>query len=255
MVEAGMRERVAIITGASSGIGAATAQRLAPECGGLVLHAGRSRERLERVAEMARRSGARVETVLGDLTDQTLGVTLAEVARASFDRVDWLVANAGFPIIKSFDEGTDADIERAFRGNLFSFFSIARAVMPMLAAAPAGRIVAVGSFTAHVFRTDIRQFPLSAASKGALETSVRSLAVELAATGVTVNCVVPGFIEKEDGTEDGVSDEELRAMRARIPLGRVGRPGDVAAAIQFLLSPEAGYITGQSLHVNGGLHI
>ena len=113
----------------------------------------------------------------------------------------------------------------------------------------------MGSFTSHVFRTDIYQFPLSAASKGALEVAVRSLAIVLAPARVTVNCVVPGYIEKEAGTKDGMSDAELERSLSRIPLGRIGRPAEVAATIEFLLSEEAGYITGQSLHVNGGLMI
>ncbi|MNH33248.1 3-oxoacyl-[acyl-carrier-protein] reductase FabG [compost metagenome] len=95
---------------------------------------------------------------------------------------------------------------------------------------------------------------MSAASKGALEIAVKGIALELAPKGVTVNCVIPGAIQK-DHLEDSVSDEELQEQARTIPLGRAGKPADVAAAIGFLLSPGAGYITGQALHVNGGLHI
>jgi 3-oxoacyl-[acyl-carrier protein] reductase len=250
-----MEKKVAIITGASSGIGAATALKLADQYGGLVLHARKSAEALEKVASAARERGALVTTILGDLNDDGLGQTLVNAAQDHFGRLDGVVANAGFPILKSFEDGNFDDLDRAFKGNCFSFFSIARAAASVLANSSAGRIVAVGSFTSHVFRNDIRQFPMSAASKGALETAVKSLAMYLAPTGVTVNCVIPGFIRKDTGTEDSVPDEELAANRNRIPLGRIGEPEDVAAAIEFLLSTRAGYITGQSLHVNGGLKI
>jgi 3-oxoacyl-[acyl-carrier protein] reductase len=250
-----MEKPVAIITGASSGIGAATALRLARSHRGLVLHARKSAESLERVADLVRAEGCEATTFLGDLTDEALGDGLVNAAQASFGRLDHVVANAGFPILKSFDEGTAADLEYAFRGNVFSFFAIARAAAPHLARSACGRLVAIGSFTSHTFRTDIRQFPMSASSKGALETAVRSLAIHLAGQGVTVNCVVPGFIEKERGTEDSVPEAELESYRARIPLGRPGAPDDVAAVVHFLLSADAGYITGQSLHVNGGLFI
>jgi 3-oxoacyl-[acyl-carrier protein] reductase len=250
-----MQERVAIITGASSGIGAATARLIADQYGGLILHARKSANALERVAAEARDKGAKVATILCDLTDEQIGLKLVEEARARFGRLDAVIANAGFPILKSFEEGGSSDLDYAFRGNVFSFFSITRAAAQLIEASPVGRIVAVGSFTSHVFRTDLLQVPLSAASKGALETAVRSLAMHFARVGVTVNCVVPGLIEKEAGTEDSVSESELAASRARIPLGRIGHPDDVAAAIKFLVSDNASYITGQSIHVNGGLHI
>ena len=248
-----MKDRVAIITGASSGIGAATAEKLSHDYRGLILHARKSVEELEAIASAVRRNDCEVVTILCDLTDENIGERLSEAARARFGQLDAVIANAGFPVLKSFDEGSFADIDRAFRGNAFSFFSLVKATSDMLSESHAGRIVAVGSFTAHVFRTDMRQFPLSAASKGALETAVRSLAMHLAPKDITVNCVVPGYIRKDVGTEDAVPDAELASNKARIPLGRIGQPNEVAAAIRFLASPEAGYITGQSLHVNGGL--
>ncbi|MGH6862590.1 MAG: SDR family NAD(P)-dependent oxidoreductase, partial [Phyllobacterium sp.] len=193
-----------------------------------------------------------VETVLCDLGDRGAAQAIVDAAGRRFGRLDGLAANAGFPSFKSLQEGTIDDIEAAFRVNLFSFFELARASLPMLKHSSAARIVATGSFTAHVFRTDLRQFPISASSKGALETAVRSLAATLSADGITVNCVVPGFIEKDSNTS-GISTAERETANSRIPLARFGRPDEVAAAIEFLLSVDAGYITGQSLHVNGGL--
>ena len=249
-----MSKRVAIITGASSGIGAATARKLFASFDGLVIHARKSGAGLERVAEEAPGAGVEVLTVLGDLSDSNFGDQLVKQAVERFGRLDCVVANAGFPIIKTFEEGTRADLEYAFQGNAISFYSLAKAAAPFISQSENGRVVAVGSFTSHVFRTDIRNYPLSAASKGALEVTVKSLALELAKSGVTVNCVIPGCIQK-DHMEDSVSDEELLEQTKRIPLGRAGQPRDVASAISFLLSPDASYITGQCIHVNGGLHI
>ena len=164
------------------------------------------------------------------------------------------MGNAGFPSFTPFAQSARSDLEYAFAANLFSFYELARAAQAALAQAPAGRLVAVGSFTAHVFRPDMPDFPLSAASKGGLETLVKSLALAFAPQQITVNCVVPGYIRKDAGTRDGLSEDALNKLQSRIPLGRIGEPEDVAAAIAFLLSAEARYITGQTLHVNGGLH-
>lgn len=250
-----MSGKVAIVTGASSGIGAATALAIAGQCDGLVLHAHKSREGLERVAALASEQGAKTRIVLGDLADPSLGAALTGAALESFGRLDWLVANAGFPILKGFTEGTDADLDRAFRGNAMSLFGLARAAEDALIRSTSGRIVAIGSFTSHLYRTDMRQFPMSSASKAAVEAGVKSLAMHFAPHGVTVNCVVPGLIAKDAGTADAIPDTEMLAANSRIPLGRPGHPAEVAAAVTFLLSGPAGYITGQSLHVNGGLVI
>lgn len=247
-----METKTILITGASSGIGAALAKRLAGKVTSLVLHARNSVEKLEEVAKHVQLSGTLVETILCDLSERGSAEILVDAAHKRFGRLDAVAANAGFPLFKSLEEGTIDDIEYAFRGNLFSFFEIARASHNLLKASPAGRIVATGSFTAHVFRNDLRQFPISAASKGALETAVKSLAAIMSADNITVNCVVPGFIEK-DSNATKIESAERIATASRIPLARFGKTDEVAAAIEFLLSKDASYITGQSLHVNGGL--
>ncbi len=242
-----------IITGASSGIGAALSRRVAAPDIGIVVHARKSADRLEGVAADLTARGAVVSQVLGDLAEAATADRIVNAAVTRFGRLDALAANAGFPILKSFEQGTDADLDYAFRGNVISFMRLARAAHEALKKSGQGRVVAVGSFTAHVFRSDMPQFPMSAASKGALEVAVRSLAMFMAPDGITVNCVVPGYIAKDHGTADGLPDDALSELAGRIPLGRVGQPDEVAGAIAFLLAPDAAYITGQCLHVNGGL--
>lgn len=247
-------QHTALITGSASGIGAALARRLARPGAALVIHARQNTKGCERVAEAAHEAGAQTAVVIGDLAEAETAAQLVDTALAQFGRLDAVVANAGFPSFTPFADSSRDDLEYAFAANLFSFYELARAARDALMQAPVGRLVAVGSFTAHVFRTDMPDFPLSAASKGGLETMVRSLALTFAREQVTVNCVVPGYIRKDAGTRDGLDESELAKLASRIPLGRIGEPEEVAAAIDFLLSAEACYITGQTLHVNGGLH-
>ena len=244
----------AIVTGAATGIGAAVALRLAREGARLTLHTRRSVEPLQALARQARDQGAEVELVLGDLAQLGTAAEIVQAHTDRFGRLDALVAVAGFPLRKRLEEMTAEDVGYAFRGNSESFFELAQAAYPMLRDSGRGRIVAVGSFTAHVFRTDLPQFPASAASKGALEVAVRTLALAMAKDGINVNCVVPGFIERDVSHTDGPQGEALAEIVRRIPLGRRGTPEDIAGAISFLLGSEADYITGQSIHVNGGLY-
>lgn len=243
----------AIITGAASGIGAATAMRLAHPGARLTLHTRRAAERLNDVAERARAQGAEVETVLGDLAEPGTGQDIAARHKSRFGDLDALVANAGFPLLVALEDMTPDDISYAFRGNSQSFFELVQASQPLLRNSDCGRVIALSSFTAHVFRTDMPQFPASAASKGAIETAVRSLSLALARDGITVNAVVPGYIQKDQGTGDGLDAGALRKVQDLIPLQRLGTPQDVAHCICFLLSAEASYMTGQVIHVNGGL--
>jgi len=242
-----------IITGAASGIGAAVAQKLAGTGVELTLHTRRNLERLEKVAEKCRVLGAEVETVLGDLAEPGTGTAIVRAHQSRFRRLGALVANAGFPTLTGFEEMSLSEVAYAFHGNSQSFFELAQAAHPFLTETSEARIVAVSSFTAHVFRTDMPQFPASSASKGAVEIAVRSLSLALAKDGITVNCVVPGYIEKDAGTSESLSNDVLNNIKDKIPLARLGKPEDVAHMICFLLGAEAGYVSGQIIHVNGGL--
>ncbi|MDF1792405.1 MAG: SDR family oxidoreductase [Thalassobaculaceae bacterium] len=245
--------RRVLITGAASGIGAATARRLAAPGTALLLHTRGNSDKLEAVAEEARTAGSTVETMLGDLGDPTLPAALVARAAAAFGGLDALVANAGWarkvPLLNSTLEELDAPVDAIARG----FALMAQAAAPHLRASACGRVVAVSAFGPHVYRPGVMTFPATAAAKAALETHVRSLAFELAGDGVTANAVVPGFIQKDAGTSRAVTPDLAAKVTSQIPMGRLGSSDEVAAVIVFLLSPEAGYVTGQLIHVNGGL--
>jgi len=244
-----------LITGAASGIGAAIGRMLASPDTAVMLHTRRNRDGVEAVAAELCLKGAQTAFALGDLADPGTADRLVTETVERLSGLDVLISNAGFadrtPISSLSDAALDASLD-AIQG---AFFRLARAASPHLCAGRNPRVVAVSSFVAHTFRPDIAVFPASAAAKAGLEALVRSLAIELAPSGVTVNAVVPGFIRKDAGARRAIDPAMLAEQTARIPLGRIGSPEDVAAAVAFLVSPAANYMTGQILHMDGGLVI
>jgi len=244
-------KRTILITGAASGIGAALARRLAASGSRLILHTGSDRDALAGTAAAARQQGAAVEEVVGDLRDRAAIAALIAKAEAA-GRLDALVSNAGYADRTGFEALSADAVREAHEAMTLAFFGLAQGALPLLKASGRGRIVAVSSFVAHRYRLTGEVFPASAAAKAGLEALAKSLALEVAASGVTVNCVAPGHVEK-----DRQSDAERRAradkVAALIPMGRLARPSDITGLIEFLLSEDAGYITGQTLHVDGGL--
>ncbi|HVY15381.1 MAG TPA: SDR family oxidoreductase [Rhodopila sp.] len=249
------KRRIILVTGAASGIGAAIARRFAGPDAALLLHTRRNRDGLDAVAAEAQAAGALTAIATGDLAEPAVADAVVGAATDAFGGLDVLVSNAGFADRTPFATLSGAALRASTEAIQGAFFRLARAALPALKQSSAGRVIGVSSFVAHSFRPDVTGFPASAAAKAGLEALVRALAVEVGPDGVTVNAVVPGFIRKDSGAHRAIDPSVLAAQTARIPLRRIGLPDDVAAVVRFLASAEAGYVTGQAIHVDGGLVI
>lgn len=251
--DSGAIRRAVLVTGAASGIGAAVVRALAAPGIALAVHTRRNRDGAEAAAEQARQAGAATLVLLGDLATPATASGIVGATADRFGRLDVLISNAGFADRTPIAELDEAAMAHSHETIQAAFLRLARTALPHLAKGSDGRIVAVSSFVAHVFRPGVPIFAASAAAKAGLEALVRALAMELAPSGVTVNAVVPGFIRKELGAHAAITPERLAAQTAAIPMARIGLPEEVASAIAFLASPAASYITGHALAVDGGL--
>ncbi len=239
--------KVALVTGAGSGIGRAIARRLAADGAGIVV-ADIDQRAAERVCDEIRAGSGAATPCIADVSSSEDVARLVEAVGAQWNRLDVLVNNAGIVVRGRAEDITEQEWARMVAVDLTSVFLSAKAALPLLRAARGGRIVNIASVAGLLGAVSA---PYTA-SKGGVIALTRQLAGEFAADGITVNCICPGFVAtplnaavRASGLED--------ILAARIPLRRWGTTEDVAGLVAFLVSPDAGYITGVSIPIDGGL--
>jgi len=234
----------ALITGASGGIGGAIARAFHAQ-GARVALSGTREDALE---ALAAELGDGAFPVPADLAAADGAERLAEAAQAVLDGVDILVNNAGLTRDQLAVRMSDEDWQQVLDVNLTAGFRLARACLRPMMKARWGRIIGIASVVGATGNPGQANY---VAAKAGMIGMSKALAQEVATRGITVNCVAPGFIATP--MTEGLSEAQKEALLARIPVGRLGEPADVAGACVFLASDEAAYVTGQTLHVNGGM--
>lgn len=234
----------ALVTGASGGIGAAVARRLHAQGATVAL----SGTRVGPLEELAAELGARAHVCPANLSDMASVEALPKAAAEAMGSVDILVNNAGITRDNLFMRMSDEEWAQVLDVNLTSSFRLARGVLRGMMKARWGRIVSITSVVGTTGNPGQGNY---AAAKAGLVGMSKSLASEVASRGITVNCVAPGFIET--AMTDKLNDDQKARILTQIPAGRMGRADEIAAAVLYLASPEAGYVTGATLHVNGGM--
>lgn len=236
--------KTALVTGASGGIGAAIARALHAQ-GATVTLSG-TREAV--LKELAASLGERTNVALCDLGDTEQVAGLPSAAEALMGGLDILVNNAGLTRDNLALRMKDEDWDAVLKVNLTAAFKLSRGAMRGMMKKRWGRIVSITSIVGTTGNPGQANY---AASKAGLEGMTKSLAQEVASRGITVNCLAPGFIAT--AMTDALPEEQRKKLLDAVPVGRLGSPEDIAAGVVYLASEEAAYVTGQTLHVNGGM--
>jgi 3-oxoacyl-[acyl-carrier protein] reductase len=243
-----LENRVAVVTGASGGIGSRIAAALALEGAAVIVHYWQNADAAARVVAEIEAAGGRARAVGGDLSKPDQAAAVVGAATAAFGRLDILVNNAGIArdglVLRMKDEDWRAVVDT----NLSGTFYCIRAALREFVRQRRGRIINVTSTAGQVGNAGQANY---VAAKAGVIGLTRAIAREVGSRGITVNAVAPGYITA--GMTEGLPEEVTARYMAQIPLGRAGSPEDVAAAVVFLASDEAAYITGQVLNVDGGM--
>lgn len=242
-----LNNQVALVTGASRGIGQAIADELA-SCGATVIGTATSESGANAISERLR-----THKGVGKVLNVTQGTTceaMIEDIVKQFGRIDILVNNAGITKDQLAIRMKDDEWSDVISTNLSSVFKLSQAVLRPMMKARSGRIINITSIVGHMGNAGQANY---AAAKAGVAGMTRALAREIGSRNITVNCVAPGFIDTD--MTRALSEDQQNSLKANISLARLGTPEDVAQAVAFLASPAAAYITGNTLHVNGGLYL
>jgi 3-oxoacyl-[acyl-carrier protein] reductase len=239
-----LKGRSALVTGASGGLGGAIARALHVQ-GAKVALSGTRREALE---SLAAELGEGAIALPADLGDSKAVEALAPAAEAAFGAIDILVNNAGVTRDNLFLRMKDEEWEQVLAVNLTAAFRLARGCLRGMMRRRYGRIIGITSVVGVIGNPGQGNY---VAAKAGMIGMSKALAAEVASRDITVNCVAPGFIKSP--MTDALNDKQRETILAKVPMGRLGEGADVAAAVVYLASAEAAYVTGQTLHVNGGM--
>jgi 3-oxoacyl-[acyl-carrier protein] reductase len=242
--------KVAVVTGASKGIGAGIAEELAREGASVVVNYASSGGQAEAVVKKIKAAGGAAKAVRADVSKPAEAKAVVNAAVAEFGKVDILVNNAGVYEFLPLQSITEKHFDRMFdlnvRGLVFATQAAAQAFGDN-----GGTVINIGSVASQI---GIAGGSVYSATKGAVDVLTLSLAAELGPKNIRVNAVLPGPVETEGTKESPEFEPIVAATLPRTPLGRVGRPGDIATVVSFLASGDAGWITGQIIQAAGGLH-
>jgi 3-oxoacyl-[acyl-carrier protein] reductase len=243
-----MSPKVALVTGASRGIGAACALALGQAGFKVALHYRGSEDAVRAIAAQLPDGMAR--TFRFDLTEAQACQDLIKVVKEEMGGLDVLVNNAGVAIDQVLAFAKPDDFDTLLATNLKPVFLLSKFAAKQMIRQRSGRIINISSVVGHTGNAGQSMY---AATKAAITGFTKSIAQELAAAGILCNCVAPGFIETD--MTNALSDEQKATILARVPMKRLGRPSEIGDAVAFLASDKASYITGTTLHVNGGMYL
>jgi 3-oxoacyl-[acyl-carrier protein] reductase len=248
-MEKALDKQVALVTGASRGIGRAIALELARQ-GATVIGTATSEAGAQGIGEALAAQGLAGRGVVLDVNDGSAADTLVEATVKEFGALNVLVNNAGITQDQLAMRMKDEDWDAVIDTNLKAVFRLSRSVLRPMMKARGGRIINITSVVGSTGNPGQVNY---AAAKAGVAGMTRALARELGSRNITVNCVAPGFIETD--MTDVLPEAQKAALLQQIPLNRLGKPEEIAQAVAFLASREAGYITGTELHVNGGMYM
>ena len=244
-----LQEAVAVVTGASRGLGAAIAEELGSNGAHVVVNYSRSREPAEEVVGRIEEGGSQAIAVQADVSDPEQAQSLIDKTMEEFNRIDVLVNNAGINIDRTLRKLSVEDWDKVIQVDLNSAFYTVHAALPHMMEQGGGKIINMSSFVGEAGNIGQANY---AAAKAGLLGFTKTAAQELARYGITVNAICPGFIETD--MVANIPEEAQQKLLKQVPLGRFGKPEEVARAVRYLIE-DGDYITGQSIDINGGIYI